>query len=96
MADCPTDFHRCKLDALPCVAEPEYRCPYYRFADQQLYGNLTGSALEDTDTEYWGALANATLASCNGTFLTLAAGKVGWVGGWWFVWWLLRVEVPLL
>ena len=46
------------------VARRPYRCPYYRFAEDQLYGHMTGVA--DEDTTYWAELATITTLP-NGT-----------------------------
>lgn len=64
--------HMLKL-ALEHMHMPSCRCPYYRFAEQGLYGAL--GTVDDADTDYFKALANATLASCNGSFLTAASAK---------------------
>lgn len=59
---------------LPCNTRPN-RCPYYRFAEDGVYGLLP--SVNSTDTEYWGALSGATLTSCNASFLAAATAKVG-------------------
>ncbi|GBF99304.1 choline transporter-like [Raphidocelis subcapitata] len=81
VADCPSDFHRCSIGALPCTLTEQYRCPYYRFAEAGLYGrlaNATGAQPADADTAYYAELASAALpaAECNATVLAAAAAKV--------------------
>lgn len=57
-----------------------HRCPYYRTAEQNLYGRLL-SVSSDTDTKYWSALAGATLdiSQCDSGFVqvTPAAWQAG-------------------
>ncbi|KAI8472764.1 MAG: plasma-membrane choline transporter-domain-containing protein [Monoraphidium minutum] len=74
VAECPGEMQRCSLAAAPCTRDTTYRCPYYRFAEEGLYGQLAGVA--DTDTAYWGALSGAAAAACNATFLALAGDKL--------------------
>jgi choline transporter-like protein 2/4/5 len=83
VADCPGDAQRCRADALPCAAAAQYRCPYYKYAEDGLYGALSGgdggAPLDDADTEYWGALANVSAAAsgaCDAAFLAAANGAV--------------------
>jgi len=41
--DCPTEANVCSvLDTNICQNATQFRCPYYRFAEGDIYGELTG------------------------------------------------------
>jgi len=44
-----------------------HSCPYYRMAEQGLYGKLTD--VQPVSTDYWSKLSTASLASCDGSIL---------------------------
>lgn len=50
------------------------RCPYYRTAEQGLWGSLP-SVSSDTDADYWTDLASATLNKdkCDSSFLQVSS-----------------------
>jgi hypothetical protein len=44
------------------------RCPYYRFAEEGLYGKLS-SVNSSAAVDYWDQLSTAQLDSCDASFL---------------------------
>ncbi|KAK9842492.1 hypothetical protein WJX81_002530 [Elliptochloris bilobata] len=55
VAACPSAADRCNVSALPCTADREYRCPYYKLATGGVYGSLAPA------TNPWGASAQSGL-----------------------------------
>lgn len=53
--------------ALLLLRSMPHSCPYYRMAEQGLYGKLTD--VQPVNTDYWSKLSTASLASCDGSIL---------------------------
>lgn len=65
---CPGEQQLCGLEDLPCTNNQQYKCPYYRLAEQGLWGELPAVSLPSAD-EYWDQLPTATLDTCDSSFL---------------------------
>ncbi|GFR50844.1 hypothetical protein Agub_g13116 [Astrephomene gubernaculifera] len=55
---CPGAARVCSSDNLPCYNGTQFMCPYYRFAEDGLYGSIPGVA--NTSTMYFDDLARIT------------------------------------
>ncbi|GLC34986.1 hypothetical protein PLESTB_001185800 [Pleodorina starrii] len=55
-AGCPGVLQQCSVDSLPCTTGSQFTCPYYRFAEDNLYGLMSG--VPDADITYWEDLAS--------------------------------------
>eukprot|EP00198_Chlamydomonas_reinhardtii_P000183 XP_001689518.1 predicted protein [Chlamydomonas reinhardtii] len=55
---CPTGPSVCSATQLPCSSDSQFTCPYYRYAEDGLYGRIPGVGI--ADTTYWAALAQVT------------------------------------
>ncbi|DBA72774.1 hypothetical protein WJX79_010106 [Trebouxia sp. C0005] len=62
--ECPAAADVCGIAEFPCTTAAQYRCPYYRTAEDGLYGTLTITADEAgyADT-YWDSLTTTTLGN---------------------------------
>ncbi|KAK9818176.1 hypothetical protein WJX72_008291 [[Myrmecia] bisecta] len=56
---CPGAESLCDVTNLPCKQNLQYRCPYYRTADRNLYATIP--VLSAWDTAYWTFLLNTTM-----------------------------------
>mmetsp|Transcript_16614 Transcript_16614/g.35931 ORF Transcript_16614/g.35931 Transcript_16614/m.35931 type:complete len:775 (-) Transcript_16614:968-3292(-) len=71
----------CDYKSLPCTNGDMYRCPYYRFAEDNLYGKLPN--VSDLSVSYYRMLPSATIPASNVTTKFLqGVGSLPWVSNW--------------
>eukprot|EP00879_Flechtneria_rotunda_P020927 GHRR01022035.1.p1 GENE.GHRR01022035.1~~GHRR01022035.1.p1 ORF type:complete len:473 (+),score=147.31 GHRR01022035.1:32-1420(+) len=76
VSDCPTSDDLCSISSLPCGNNSQYRCPYYRLAEQNLWGALP-AVDANTAVMYWDQLPTAQLTGCDSSFLQAAESVSG-------------------
>ncbi|KAG1675670.1 hypothetical protein FOA52_002379 [Chlamydomonas sp. UWO 241] len=81
VAECPSTP---VCTTFPCTDNAAFVCPYYRLADDGLYGKLLGVA--DTATDYWEDLATMVSTPATNetdTFISALSGlSIPWVDSW--------------
>ncbi|PNH05032.1 Choline transporter-like protein 2, partial [Tetrabaena socialis] len=75
---CPTGTQVCSKNDFPCESGDQFTCPYYRFAEDSLYGRVPG--VDATDITYWTQLASVTNVSDGGAAAQFVASVKG-LGG---------------
>ncbi|KAJ9522324.1 hypothetical protein QJQ45_008201 [Haematococcus lacustris] len=58
LPSCPSISAVCNSSSLPCTSGQTYRCPYYKFATDSLYGKLPG--VPDYGVQWFDNMANMT------------------------------------
>mmetsp|Transcript_21682 Transcript_21682/g.60287 ORF Transcript_21682/g.60287 Transcript_21682/m.60287 type:complete len:817 (+) Transcript_21682:143-2593(+) len=61
---CPTSVAPCTVADPQCLDTGAFRCPYYRTAEDSLYGTLDG--VDDWSTQYWNKLNTTNISQCPG------------------------------
>uniref|UniRef100_A0A7S0RW54 Choline transporter-like protein n=1 Tax=Chlamydomonas leiostraca TaxID=1034604 RepID=A0A7S0RW54_9CHLO len=82
-SSCPGAANVCNITQMPCNSSIQYRCPYYRFAGNELYGKLTG--VSDIDTQWYQELLTMQpTTDPNATQIVdkLTGLNVQWINDW--------------